>query len=114
MSCSINAGFGDLEFTFCLSLGNFVYVLVFGGAGSLLLQGPFSPGVMLGRLTAVLSLVEHRLSGKQGSGVVAPGLQSTGSVAVVPGKWDLPRSVMEPVSPAAAGRFFTPEPPEKL
>ena len=57
-----------------LSLGNFVYVPVFGGAGSLLLQGPFSPGVMLGPLTAVLSLVEHRLSGKQGSGVVAPGL----------------------------------------
>ena len=30
------------------------------------------------------------------------------------GTWDLPRSVMEPVSPAPAGGFFTTEPPEKL
>ena len=41
--------------------------------------------VMLGLLTEVVSLVEHRLSGRWGSGVVAPGLQSTGSVVVVHG-----------------------------
>ena len=29
------------------------------------------------------------------------------------GTWDLPRSGVEPVSPASAGRFFTTEPPEK-
>ena len=50
-----------------------------------MLKGWFSPVVMLGLLTEVVSLVEHRLSGRWGSGVVAPGLQSTGSVVVVHG-----------------------------
>ena len=52
----------------------FMYLSVFGGAGSLLLQGWFSPAVMLGLPTVVVSLVEHRLSGRWGSGVVAPRL----------------------------------------
>ena len=74
MSCRNNAGFGDLKFAFFFFLILFMYLSVFGGAGSLLLQGWFSPAVMLGLPTAVVSLVEHCLSGRWGSGVVAPRL----------------------------------------
>ena len=52
-----------------------------------------------------------------GSVVVAPGLQSTGSIAVVHGLScsvvcgiGLPQSGIKPVSPALAGRFFTTKP----
>ena len=54
-----------------------------------------------------------------GSVVVAPRLWRTGSIIVVyglvaPHTWDLPRSEIEPVSPALAGEIFTTETPEKL
>ena len=50
-----------------------------------------------------------------GSGLAAPGLSSTGSVAVVhrlscSTMWDLPRPGVKPVSPALAGGFVTTEP----
>ena len=50
----------------------------------------------------------------QASVVAVPGLQSTGSVAVVRRlscsiMWDLLRSGIEPASPALAGGFFTTE-----
>ena len=54
------------------------------------------------------------------SAVTVSGLQSTGSIVVVHGLscseacgWDLPRSGMEPVSPALTGGFFTTESPGK-
>ena len=46
----------------------------------------YSPGVMRGLFTAVASLVaEHGLQGPRASVVVAPRLQSTGSIAVAHG-----------------------------
>ena len=47
------------------------------------------------------------------SAVAAPGLRSTGSVVVPHGRWDLPGSGIEPVSPALAGGSFTTGPSEK-
>ena len=41
--------------------------------------------------------------------IVAHGLSYYGVTKM----WDLPRSGIEPVSPALAGQFFTTEPPEK-
>ena len=55
----------------------------------------------------------------EGSGVVASGLQSTGSVGVVHGLScftvyrNLPGSDIKPVSPALADGLFTTEPPGK-
>ena len=49
-----------------------------------------------------------------GSVAAAPRPQRTGSIVVVHGlscstaSWDLPKSGVEPVSPAVAGGFFTP------
>ena len=54
-----------------------------------------------------------------GSGVAVLWLWSTGSAAVghslncSVALWDPPRSGIEPVSPALAGGFFTPEPARK-
>ena len=54
-----------------------------------------------------------------GSVVAPPWLWSAGSAVVRPSRscsvalWDPPRSGIEPVSPALAGGFFTPEPPGK-
>ena len=49
--------------------------------------------------------------------VAAPGLQSTGSVVVVPGlscsTWNLPGPGIKPMSPVLAGRFLTTGPPGK-
>ena len=58
-------------------------------------------------LTIVASLVvEHRLQTRR--------LSSCGSWAqLLRGLWDLPRPVLEPVSPALAGRFSTIVPPRK-
>jgi len=47
-----------------------------------------------------------------GSGVAAPGLQSTGSGAVVHGL-SYPGSGIKPTSPALAGGFLSTEPPGK-
>ena len=56
----------------------------------------------------------------QASVVRAPRLESTGSMVGRHGfscaetrGWDLPRSGIEPMSPALAGGFFTTEPPGK-
>ena len=60
-----------------------------------------------GPLTIVASLVEeHRLQMRR--------LSSCGSRAqLLRGMWDLPRTGLEPVSPALAGRFSTTAPPGK-
>ena len=60
-----------------------------------------------GPLTIAASLVvEHRLQMRR--------LSSCGSRAqLLRGMWDLPRPVLEPVSPALAGRFSTTAPPGK-
>ena len=60
-----------------------------------------------GLLIVVTSFVaEHRLLGAGVSVLVAPGLQSTGPVAVAH-VWDLPNPGIEPVSPALAGSFLS-------
>ena len=60
-----------------------------------------------GPLTIAASLVaEHRLQTRR--------LSNCGSRALLlRGMWDLPRPVLEPVSPALAGRFSTTAPPGK-
>ena len=70
--------------------------------------------------------MEHRLWDVQAAAAGALGLSSCVSWAVehrlsncgtqaqlLHGMWDLPRSGIEPVSPALAGGFFTTEPPGK-
>ena len=63
--------------------------------------------VVRGPLTIAASLVaEHRLQTRR--------LSNCGSRAqLLCGMWDLPRSGLEPVSPALAGRFSTTAPPGK-
>ena len=69
-------------------------------------QGPLFIAVR-GPLTIAASLVaEHRLQMRR--------LSNCGSQAqLLRGMWDLPRSGLEPVSPALAGRFSTTAPPGK-
>ena len=69
-------------------------------------QGPLFIAVR-GPLTVVASLVvEHRLQTRR--------LSNCGSRAqLLRGMWDLPRSGLEPVSPALAGRLPTTAPPGK-
>ena len=62
--------------------------------------------------------VVQRLLIAMASLAASPRLYSTGSIVVAPKlsyspayMWDLPRSGIEPVFPALAGRFFTTEPP---
>ena len=97
-----------------LSTETLVFVYLFGCAGSLSLRG-LSLVVARGGsslvavhklLTAVPSLVAERwlTLGTRASLAGAPALWSAGSVVVVwayllCGRWDLPRSGIEPVSP---------------
>ena len=69
-------------------------------------RGPLFIAVR-GPLTIVASLVaEHRLQTRR--------LSNCGSRAhLLRGMWDLPRSGLEPVSPALAGRLSTTAPPGK-
>ena len=88
-----------------------IYLAVLGlhhcSDSSLVVESGGSSLVALHRLLIVVaSLGEHRLWGT-GSIVVAHGLK------MLQGTWDLPRSGMETVSPALAGKFFTTEPPGK-
>ena len=73
-----------------------------------------------GLLIAITFVVEHRFKGARASAAAAdaaPGLWSRlGSCvaqALLRGTWDLPGPGIEPVSPALAGGFLTPEPPGK-
>ena len=106
----------------------FMYLFIFGCAGSSLLCRFFSscsePGllflVVCRLLTLVASLVEHRLSSAWASIVVARGLSSCGFWALehrlnshdtgtqlLYSTWDLPGPGVEPVSPPLTGGFFT-------
>ena len=115
MSCRNNAGFEDLKFAFFFFF-NFIYVFirfwwcwVFVAAGVVFSSGDarashcgcFSGGApslwQVGLRSCGSQTLEHRFC-------------SCGAW----GTWDLPRSVMEPASPAPAGGFCTTEPPEKL
>ena len=100
--------------------------LIFGRSGSLLLCRLFpgcgergcSLAVMSGLLTAVASLVEHRLEHVGfrgcGSGARELGLSSCGTQAsLLLGLWELPGPGVKLVSPALAGKFSTTEPPGK-
>ena len=61
-------------------------------------------------------LLSHRLSpGSRARATVAValGLKSCTWAEVLCSQWNLPRSEMEPVSPALAGGFFSTEPPGK-
>ena len=104
----------------------FIYLFIFGCAGSWLLRG-CSLAVVHSLLAAVASLVaEHRLQDMQASVVAARGLRSCCSQALehrlnscgtwdqfLCSVWDLPRPGIKPMSPALAGTFFTIEPPGK-
>ena len=57
---------------------------------------------------------EHSRCGVWASAVAARGLNRCGAWAqLLQRMWDLPRSGIEPVSPALAGKLFTTEPPWK-
>ena len=88
--------------------------------------GSYSLGAVLGLLVAEASLVEHGLQGLWAPALVACGLSSCVSQALehrlsscgawawlVPDRWVLSRSGIEPISPALARGFFTTEPPGK-
>ena len=95
-------------------LFNFIYLFIFGCAGSLLLRGPFSSSRAQGSLSSCAE-VSH-CGGFLCCRAWAPGarpqwLWCTGLVAPQP--WDLPRSGIKPMSPALPVRFFTTEPPGK-
>ena len=93
-------------------------------------RGGFSPRWLLPAVASPrggFSVVEHGLYGVTASVVAVCRLSSCGSRApehrlsscgawaeLLHGMWDLPRSDTELVSPALAGGFFTPEPPEML
>ena len=92
-----------------LILSIYVFLAVLGlrcYAGSLAADSRgCSLRVARGLLTAVASLVsEHGLS-STGSGVVAHGLSCSAACGIL-----LDQGSNLPVSPALAGRFFTPEP----
>ena len=111
-----------------------IRLLVLGCAG-LHCPGGFSPVSMGGGLPSSCRVqasrsaasAARRLGGARASAVWAPRLWSTGSGLVVHrfglplgawghplGAWDLPRSGIESLSPALAGRFLTAEPPGKF
>ena len=76
-----------------------------GCAGSLLLCGLFLVVVYGGYcLVAVLGFL---------TAVASPVAETSAWAQLLCGMWDLPRSGVEPVSPALAGGFFTTEPPGK-
>ena len=115
-------------------LGNvyFIYLFIFGWAGSLLLRASslqlrrvvaHSLAVGCGRLVAVASPVEeHMLQGAYASAVVTHGLSRWGSWALghklnnygagaqlFHGVWDLSSLGIVPASPALASGFFSTE-----
>ena len=119
-----------LEPHYCLQQ---FHLFIFGCAGSSLLHSRlFSSCGEWGLLPScsaqashvVASLVgNHRLQGVQALIALAHELRGCGSWALEHGLnscsihcsaacgWDLSRSVIKPMSPASAGRFFTTEPP---
>ena len=98
------------------------HLFIFDCAGSSLLLRLFSgygePGCFSCFGAQPLGM-EASVVAAWGSVVAPPQLWSAGSAAVGRSRscsvalWDPPRSGIEPVSPALAGGFFTPEPPGK-
>ena len=107
-------------------------LLIFGCAGSSLLCGLFSSRGEQGPLSSCRAQAFHcggfSCCGAWASVVAARGLSSCGSQTLehrlsscgalgfqLPCRvWDLPRSGIEPLSPALAGGLFTTEPPGNL
>ena len=80
--------------------------------GSSLVAASGDPSLVavLGLLVAVVSLVEHGLSGR--AGVSSGGPQAREHRGLLfQHMWDRPRPGVNPVSPELAGGFFTPESP---
>ena len=114
---------------------NFICLFIFGCTGSWLLHGLFSScgywgllsngGVEVSRC-GDFSCYGAWLWGTWASVIVTGGLSNCGflvpeyrvsscgtQVWLLWGMWDLPRSGMEPMSPALVGGFFTTEPSER-
>ena len=122
-------------FIFMYLFFKLINYLFFGSVGSSLLLAGFLWLQQAGATLCCGALVSHcggfscceaQALGSRASVVVVHGLSSCGSRALVCrlsscgtwaqllcGMWDLPRSGLEPVSPALAGRFLTTVPPGK-
>ena len=109
-------------FLFHSFLFNFIYLFVFGCAGSSFLQGlslvTASGAYSLVRAWGLLlswSIGSRALRLQQlWSWALEHKLESWGTQAhLFRGMWDLSRSRIKLMSPALAGRFFTTEPPGK-
>ena len=111
---------------------NFIYLFIFGYAGSLMLHGLFSScevwellsscGTPQASLCGGFSCCAAWALGHSGFSrcrTLTQYLRLPGSTAVMHGLscstaiWDLPRPEIELVSPPLAGRLFTNKPPEK-
>ena len=91
---------------------NFIYLFIFGCAGSLLLRGPLSTCREQGSLSSCSAEVSHCGSFCCRAWALGAGTQlwcMTASLLL--SIWDLPRSGIKPMSPALAVGFFTTEPP---
>ena len=82
------------------------------GFSLLVVSGGYPLVAVRGILTAVASLVaEQGLQGPRASAVAAPRLYCGAWVQMLCSLGDLPRSGVDPLSPALAGGFFATEPP---
>ena len=88
----------------------FQILFIFGGAGSLLLIGPFSSYGGWELLFSCGTWVSH-CGGFSCCGAYTLGHSSSSSCVswaeLLRGMWDLSRSGIKPVSPTLAGRYFT-------
>ena len=105
----------------------FIYLLIFGCAGSSLLHRFFSTCTKQGLRSSCSAWASHfsgfsccraralgRMGFSSGSWALEHRLNSCGTKAWwLHGLWDLPRSGIEPTSSALAGRLFFTEPPGK-
>ena len=88
---------------------NFIYLFIFGCAGTLLLQGLFSSCGQWGLLfSCKAQALGHMFFSNWGSWALGHRLSNCGTQAyLLCSMWDLSWPGIEPVSPALAGRFFS-------
>ena len=123
--CPCGLRFHKISF---ISSRTFFLKIIFGWAGSWLLHGPFSSCGKQGLLFIAthgllivggLFLLWSKAPGHMGfpscgTWALEHRPSSCGTWAMLlQGRWDLPRSGIEPVSPDLAGRFFSTKPPGK-